>query len=238
MGWLGDAASSIVAVTNVQQTPIHDLHNPDLLRLVPTTARRLVEVGCSSGALAREYKKVNASCHYLGIEINSAYAKQAERYCDEVLVLDIDEATDADFVGRLAGDCWIFGDSLEHLVEPWRLLRTIRLHLPSDGCVIACIPNAQHWSVQARLNCGNFRYEEAGLLDRTHLRWFTRITMLEMFFSAGFQITDGFPRIFGQPPADAILGAIRLMATSIGADPELAVNDALPIQYVVKAVPR
>jgi hypothetical protein len=102
---------------------------------------------------------------------------------------------------------------------------------------VACIPNTQHWSVQARLNCGNFRYENAGLLDRSHLRWFTRITMLEMFRSAGFKITEGFPRIFDEPGREKVLGAIRLMAASIGADPELAVKDALPIQYVVKAVP-
>jgi SAM-dependent methyltransferase len=222
----------------MQQTPIHDLHNPDLLRLIPTTARRLVEVGCSSGALAREYRKLNATCRYLGIEIDPAFAKLAERYCDEVLVLDIEEATDADFSGRLAADCWVFGDTLEHLVDPWKLLRTICVHLLGDGCVVACIPNTQHWSVQARLNCGSFRYEDAGLLDRTHLRWFTRITMLEMFHDAGFKITEGFPRIFNEPGRERVLGAIRLMATSIGAEPELAVKDALPIQYVVKAVPR
>jgi len=222
----------------MQQTPVHDRHNPDLLRLIPATARRLVEVGCSSGALAREYQTINATCHYLGIEIDSAYAKLAERYCNEVLVLDIEEATDADFSGRLAADCWSFGGTLEHLVEPWKLLRMICLHLPGDGCVLACIPNTQHWSVQARLNCGSSRYEDAGLLDRTHLRWFTRITMLEMFHNAGFKITEGFPRIFDEPGREKVLGAIRLMATSIGADPELAAKDALPIQYVVKAVSR
>ena len=52
-------------------------------------------MGCSSGALAREYKKVNATCHYLGIEIDAAYAKLAERYCDAVAVLDIEKATEA-----------------------------------------------------------------------------------------------------------------------------------------------
>ncbi len=221
----------------MEQTPIHERHNPDLLRLMPASARRVIEVGCSSGALAREYRKVNPSCQYVGIEIDPAYAKLAERHCNEVLVLDIEDAGDADFAGRLAGDCWIFGDALEHLILPWELLRTIRRHIPDDGCVVACIPNAQHWSVQARLNCGTFRYEDAGLLDRTHLRWFTRTTMIEMFQGAGYRITEGIPRIFNEPGREPILGAIRHMATSCGANPETAVSDALPIQYVVKAVP-
>ena len=61
--------------------------------------------------------------------------------------------------------------------------------------------------------------------------------MIEMFHDAGLRITEGFPRLFDEPGRERVLGAIRLMATSIGADPELAVNDALPMQYVVKAIP-
>src|SRR5215470_13289467 len=182
----------------MDQTPVHEQHNPDLLRLMPVTARRIVEVGCSSGAMAREYKKLNAQCHYLGIEIDPGYAQLARRYCNTVLELDV-ESLDAAGVAGLESDCWVFGDSLEHLRDPWALLHRVRAAMPADGHVIACIPNAQHWSVQARLSCGELRYEQAGLLDRTHLRWFTRITILEMFQQAGFKIVAGHSRVFNEP---------------------------------------
>ena len=59
----------------MRQTPAHDTHNAELLALVPVDARRIVEVGCSSGALAREYKQINPTCHYTGVEIVPKYAE-------------------------------------------------------------------------------------------------------------------------------------------------------------------
>lgn len=220
----------------MQQTPAHEAHNPDLLSMLPTDSKRLIEIGCSTGALAREYKLVNSNCIYTGVEIDFEYAKLAERYCDFVLNLDF-ETTDEGFYQSREEDCWVFGDALEHLRDPWLILSRIRKVIPSNGCVVACIPNTQHWSVQAKLNSGDFRYEDSGLLDRTHLRWFTRKTIIEMFMIAGFRITNGIPRIFNEPNRDNILDAIREMARATKTDPEMAVSDAMALQYVVKAVP-
>lgn len=221
----------------MEQTPVHEQHNTELLAFIPQNASRLVEVGCSSGALAREYKKVNPSCQYTGVEISAEYAELAQRHCDTVLVTDIESHTDRVLAHTAGSDCWIFGDSLEHLRDPWGLLRGIRANIQKDGCVVACIPNAQHWSLQLRLSCGEFRYEEMGLLDKTHLRWFTRLTMLELFQSSGFNVVAGIPRIFPEPGRERFMPAIRLMAELAGADAEVAVVDATPLQYVVRAVP-
>ena len=221
----------------MQQTPIHEAHNPDLLAYIPKDARRLVEVGCSSGALAREYKKINANSHYIGIEIVPEYAQLAKRHCDKVMTLDI-ETPDVDFLRKkLSGDCWIFADSLEHLRDPWSLLSKIRQIIPSDGSIVACIPNAQHWSIQARLSCGAFVYEDIGLLDRTHLRWFTRTTIFDMFEKAGFKIVDGMPRIYDEPDREKFLPSIRAMAENMGLIQRWRSMTHLPWQYVVKAVP-
>jgi SAM-dependent methyltransferase len=220
----------------MDQTPVHEQHNPDLLCLMPLAARRIVEVGCSSGALAREYKKANPSCDYVGVEIVDEYARLARRHCDSVLELDI-ETLDEEAVRRLEADCWVFGDSLEHLRDPWALLRRIRASIPRDGQVVACIPNAQHWSVQARLACGELRYEDLGLLDRTHLRWFTRITILEMFQQSGFKVIAMNARVFNDPQRDRVLPAIEMMARSLGANAAQAVADATVFQYVLGAVP-
>ena len=95
----------------MQQTPAHEMHNPDLLRLIPATARRLIEVGCSAGALAREFKKIAPDCDYLGVDIDPEYARLAERHCDRSMVLDIEQADEAFWSASADRDCWIFGDT-------------------------------------------------------------------------------------------------------------------------------
>ena len=222
----------------MQQTPQHEHHNPDLLALIPASARRLVEIGCSSAALAREFKRGAPTCHYRGVEIDPGYAELAKRYCDEVVVCDLDGADEGFWQACADRDCWIFGDTLEHLKDPWAVLRRIRSLIPPSGSVVACIPNAQHWSIQAKLSVGDFRYRDSGLLDRTHLRWFTRQTIIESFREAGFEIVAGKPRIFNEPNRERFLPLIEQMAQAAGADPKQAVQDALPLQYVVRAIPR
>jgi len=219
-----------------KQTPVHQFHNPDLLKLMPANARRVVEIGCSSGALAREYKKLNPDVHYTGIEIDPGYAQLAREHCDRVLDMNIETACAELLAGDLAADCWVFGDVLEHLYDPWALLQKIREASAPGSSVVACIPNAQHWSVQARLSVGDFRYEDAGLFDRTHIRWFTLVTMLEMFTQAGWTVEAGVPRVFDEPQREKFLPVIHAMAAAAGRDPEMAVQDALPLQYVFRAV--
>lgn len=223
----------------MSQTPVHEFHNQELLDVIPWGASKLIEVGCSSGALAREFKKISPDCHYFGIEIDPDYAKLADRYCNETLVMDIENADDAFWKKHADKDCWIFGDCLEHLRDPWNILRKVRGTMPPGASIAACIPNAQHWSLQARLSIGDFRYDESGLLDKTHLRFFTRQTILEMFNNTGFTVTECVPRIiFPEPARDQFLSVIGQLAKLAGADPQSAAEDAIPIQYVIRAEPR
>lgn len=220
----------------MKQTPVHDAHNPDLLAFIPPTSSRLIEVGCSAGALAREFKKIHPNCHYLGIDIDATYVDLAKRYCDECLTLDI-EAVEDDFYQKFKDvDCWIFGDTLEHLKDPWCVLSKIRQVIPAHGCVVVCIPNAQHWSMMARLSVGDFRYQDSGLMDRRHIRWFTRQTMIELFEQNGFRIEAGQPRIFNEPHRELFLPLIAQLASLAGGNAKLATQDALALQYVLRAV--
>jgi ubiquinone/menaquinone biosynthesis C-methylase UbiE len=221
----------------MQQTPVHDKHNADLLALVPTSSADLIEVGCSSGALAREFKKLNPACRYFGIDIDSSYTSLAQRHCDETLTANIEDLDNAFFNAQQDRDCWIFGDTLEHLKDPWRVLKSVRRVMPDEACVVACIPNAQHWSVQVRLSVGNFRYEDSGLFDRTHLRWFTRTTINELFTDTGFRVVQGKPRVFAEPARDKFLPLIAEIARAAGANVDKATADSMALQYVVKAVP-
>lgn len=86
------------------------------------------------------------------------------------------------------------------------------------------------------MSIGDFRYEDEGILDRTHLRWFTRQTIIEMFHQAGFEIQEGVPRIFDEPGRERFLPMIGEMAKAAGADPEVAISDAIPLQYVIRAI--
>lgn len=222
----------------MEQTLIYDQHTPELLNLIPTESKKIVEVGCSSGALAKEFKKISSENHWLGIEIDSAYTELAKKHCDKVITTDIETAPESLWRETENSDCWIFGDVLEHLKDPWAILTKIRAGIAKNGSVVACIPNAQHWSLQAKLNIGDFRYVEIGLLDRTHLRWFTRQTIIEMFDQSGFQIEAGAPRIFNEPEREVYLPIIAQMAKTSGVDPQTAVNDSLPWQYVIRAIPK
>lgn len=200
------------------------------------TVTRVIEVGCSSGALASAYKLRNPKSHYVGIEIEPGYAELASRSCDKVLVGDIQNLLqDSSNDSVLHGECWIFGDTLEHMQDPWQVLQFIRRRMPPSGQVCACIPNMQHWSVQLRLNQGLIHYEDSGLLDRTHLRWFCRTTIIDLFESAGFRLNLLRPRIFSHPQAEAALKIIGQVAAQLGGKPELAIQDAAPLQYVIRA---
>lgn len=221
----------------MEQTPAHDLPNPDLLAVIPEAAR-VVEVGCSRGALARAYKQRHPSSHVLGIEIDPTYAAAARSHCDEVRIGNVEELFRNGSLSDLhPAQCWVFGDCLEHMQDPWQVLRLAKTYLSPDGCVCACIPNMQHWSIQLRLNTGKLEYADSGLLDRTHLRWFTRHTMVQLFESCGFQIASIQPRIFPHPQTQQASIVIGQIANHIGHDPQKAIHDALPLQYVIKALP-
>jgi trans-aconitate methyltransferase len=222
----------------VKQTPAHENANGDLLALIPPRAARVVEPGCSAGALAREYRAANPDCEYVGIELESGYAELGRRHCSRVLAADLERMSDAELDALAPADCWVFGDVLEHLVDPWRVLARLPPRLAAGGCVVACIPNMQHWSVVARLATGNLHYEDHGLLDRTHLRWFTRTTLMQLFQGAGFRVTSLGGRVHADAHAVAESGAVCELATTLGVDAQQAARDTRVLQWLVKAEPK
>ncbi|HKB82642.1 MAG TPA: class I SAM-dependent methyltransferase, partial [Burkholderiales bacterium] len=190
-----------------------------------------------SGALAKAYLEQTPGCEYIGIEVDADYANAARSSCTRVIVDDIEKMEDRVFGTLFPADCWVFADVLEHLYDPWSVLRRLRGALSADASVVACIPNAQHWSFQAKLNCGMLKYEDDGLFDRTHIRWFTKMTIGELFQSSGFRIVEGTERVFEEPFRDSVLVGIKALAEATGADVQQAVHNAKPLQWVVRATP-
>lgn len=219
------------------QTPAHSVVNRDLLALMPPGAGRVVEVGCMHGALAQAFRRINPAVHFTGIDIDPAYAAVAAAACDRALAGDIECFDHTALDALFPSDCWVFGDCLEHLRDPWRIVREVRQRISANGCLVACVPNAQHWSVQMRLATGLFRYQDSGLLDRTHVRWFTRVTLVELFTQAGWRIEAALARRLPQAAPPALLDGIRAIARAGGADEDQAVEDATVFQYLFRVVP-
>jgi 2-polyprenyl-3-methyl-5-hydroxy-6-metoxy-1,4-benzoquinol methylase len=158
-----------------------------IVSLVPP-ATRVLEFGCATGYMT-EVLKNKLGCTVTGVEINPEAAALAEQHAERVIVGDAEKI---DYAAELAGeefDVVLFADVLEHLKEPGDVLRRIRPFVAENGVVIASIPNVAHGSVRLALLGGEFRYRDWGLLDDTHLRFFTRASIQDLFEETGYVVT-------------------------------------------------
>lgn len=157
-----------------------------LLDRVPAESR-VLDCGCAGGFLAEHLRK--RGCVIDGIEFDSAAADRARDSCDRVFVGSLE---DPDFMRGVSDkyDRIIFGDVLEHLVAPADVLRRVRHLLSNTGRILVSLPNVAHWSIRVHLLRGRFEYTDWGLLDRTHLRFYTHRTARELVEGAGFQVTQ------------------------------------------------
>jgi 2-polyprenyl-3-methyl-5-hydroxy-6-metoxy-1,4-benzoquinol methylase len=156
--------------------------------LVPQGAR-VLEFGCATGYMS-EVLKSRKGCTVTGIEISPEAAELAREHCARVIVGDAEELDYGELLGKERFEAILFADVLEHLKRPGEVLERIRPFLSRRGRVIASIPNIAHGSVRLALLAGEFRYRDLGLLDNTHLRFFTRDGIHDLFEGAGFVITN------------------------------------------------
>jgi glycosyltransferase involved in cell wall biosynthesis/2-polyprenyl-3-methyl-5-hydroxy-6-metoxy-1,4-benzoquinol methylase len=159
-----------------------------LLEMMERAPRRVLDVGCFCGGTGR-YLKPN--CEVVGIEmLEEAGAMAAEVY-DRVLVGSL-ESLDLTAEGVLPGgfDAIIAADVLEHLYNPWQALQRLRPLLARGGSLYVSLPNARNLKLLSELGRGRFDYAGAGILDVTHVRFFTRATAVEMLEQTGFRVTD------------------------------------------------
>ncbi len=153
---------------------------------------RVLEGGVSSGYFAELL--VRAGRRVDGIELDPIAAERARRVCEHVVLGDLQDVS----VEQLNGpyDLLLFGDTLEHVPDPVAVLRTLTPELRPNGTLVVSTPNVANWAVRLGLLAGRFNYTDRGILDRTHLRFYTRRTLVEMLQEAGFIVE----RVVGSIP--------------------------------------
>lgn len=194
---------------------------PEVAKLVPPECRRVLDVGCAAGGLGLLLKE--SGRHVTGLELCPQAAEQARKVLDRVQLWDV-EAQGFPFE-RGSFDAVVFADLLEHLIDPWRVLREAAALLAPGGRVVASIPNLQNLDVLRRLTRGRWLYRERGITDFGHLRFFTLQTIRQLFQQAGLRIVH-----VGYQYRRTWLRALACLFTLGGARPFLA------RQYLIVAV--
>lgn len=158
----------------------------EMIPFVPETAKCLLEIGCGTGSFGA-YLKSLRPIEITGIELQRSAAESAVSVIDRVIELDVDAG-----ILELKGeqfDCIVFNDVLEHLVDPWQVLKKIRALIAPGGTIVASIPNVRYMPVlKDFLIAGNWQYQRDGVMDKTHLRFFTKKSIASLFNSCGFEI--------------------------------------------------
>lgn len=153
----------------------------------------VLELGCSTGIMTGHMIE-QQGCRVTAVEIDPNQAAAASAVCGNVIVADIGKP---EFWTSLSGrfDYAIFADVLEHLADPWSVLKWCGGVLKDGGSVLATIPNVAFYQVRKDLLFGRFDYTQFGILDDTHLRFFTADSVRSLFGSAGYKI-DRFARLY------------------------------------------
>ena len=207
--------------------------NPALLRAVPAGAAAILDVGCAEGRLGAALKQLRPDRTVFGIEYHPEAAARAAERLDRVFHLDVADRDPPLEPGSI--DCITFGDVLEHLVEPEAVLRRLGRFLASGGVAIASIPNIQHHTILAALLRGEFQYAPAGLLDATHLRFFTGSTIFKLFLDAGFE--PECLETIRVPAPPGLAGTLGPLLDHLGLHPARVLPQLDVYQYIIRGRP-
>jgi cyclopropane fatty-acyl-phospholipid synthase-like methyltransferase len=197
----------------------------DIFSLLPGKVERVLEVGCGSGETLSKIKSRFPYSTTVGIELSENAAKLAISKVDLLKNLDIEKEESRSALGQF--DLILLLDVLEHLRDPWTTLQSlVRDNLTTGGTVITSIPNARNHGLIIQLLRGDFNYTEAGVLDKTHLRFFTKKSMHRLIQDSGLSI-------------------LTCQATNVQGDSRSAFinkltfglfEDFLAVQYIVKSI--
>ena len=157
----------------------------EMFHYIPETARTVLDVGCGKGNFSRELKRRGATVW--GIEIMEPAAFEAREVLDKVLVGGVEDTMKQ--LPEQYFDCIICNDVLEHLQYPDQVLLNLKNNLTPNGIIVCSIPNIRYWRYLRMLVFKkDWKYEDSGVMDRTHFRFFTRKSIQRMFEELGFHV--------------------------------------------------
>ncbi len=195
--------------------------------------KRVLEAGCASGHVSEMLHA--QGCTVVGIEIDAAGLDPALPWLERVVVGNIEDGALWDELDGELFDAVLFGDVLEHLKDPLGALRSSVRHLEPSGMIVISVPNIAHADVKIALAKGTFPYGETGLLDRTHVVFFTKESLLELIRTAGLVATE-----ISRVTVPVFGTEIGVKEGDVGEDVLAALlleRDSETYQFVVKAVP-
>lgn len=152
--------------------------------------RRVLELGCAAGAMSAVLKH-HYNCRVVGFEYDEKAAQAAREYCDTVITASLDTPDwSALLPPQTSFDAVLAADVFEHLHHPEQCLSIVRHLLPDHGKLVVSVPNIAHSGVMASLLCGQFNYQDVGLLDRTHVHFFTADSLARLLKQCGFRVVQ------------------------------------------------
>lgn len=190
--------------------------NHPVLSAIPTSARRILDVGCGTGELGRAIKS-RQPAEVVGVTYSAAEAERAIASLDRVIEMDLNRFETPDLPPF---DCVVCSHVLEHLAWPEDVLRKLRPILKPGGRLVVALPNIVVWKQRLRLLFGTFRYTDGGLMDRTHFRFFDWESARMLVSESGFRIVEAFAD-GGFPLSRFVPGGRFLNRAALGVSPGL-----------------
>jgi 2-polyprenyl-3-methyl-5-hydroxy-6-metoxy-1,4-benzoquinol methylase len=211
-------------------TKYYERDRREVLAFVPAGVRRALDVGAATGVFGQALKQ-HCGCEVWGIEAHAPAAGEAARVLDRVLSRPVEaslgELPDGGF------DLVVFNDCLEHLVEPERVLQALKAKLAPGGSFLCSIPNVRYYKhLRELLVRGEWEYVDSGILDRTHMRFFTHKSIRRMFERLGCDVLQ-LQGIHGRDR----LGLTVLNALLLGATWDLRYKQLLCLARPAGAAP-
>ena len=217
--------------------PLDDNHShSQIVRRIPRYAQ-VLELGCGDGSMSRLMRE-RCEAHIIGIDHNPDIVWQAQRYCDYVFTEDLDDPNSLDALEGEKFDAITLVDVLEHLQHPEDLLRRLKPLLLDEGQILISIPNIAHASVRLELLNGHFTYEKTGILDTTHLKFFTADSVQSLLADEGYVVHE-LDYTWHDLPDEVI--AHYLQSAGLEPTPQALAKfhepDAMAYQFIISSSP-
>lgn len=217
----------------------HDVPRPEIASFIHQAPGIVLDVGCAGGATSRLIKAKFPGTRVIGVEPNEDAARHASRYLDKVLTKPLSNVDPVSDLEGCAIGLVLLLDVLEHLEDPWRALAGLRDLIAPSTRVLASIPNVRNLSTMHDLAAGRWEYKASGVLDITHLRFFTLAQIRELFAQTGYRILAIDPLTRAEAMKEIITaeGPHRVETAKIAVDCDsfAAHEDLYTVQYVVDA---